>query len=70
MQFSVYVACNQYFACKVIVSLIYCIFFFCITDGRICFVVVARYEPAAKIGEKILDNVLEPIKITRKTAGI
>lgn len=36
-------------------------------NGRICFVVVARYEPAAKIGEKILDNVLEPIKANRKT---
>lgn len=39
-------------------------------NGRICFVVVARYEPAAKIGEKILDNVLEPIKANRKTASI
>jgi len=39
-------------------------------NGRICFVVVARYEPAAKIGEKILDNVLEPIKANRKTTSI
>lgn len=45
-------------------------FFACSTDGRICFVVVARYEPAVKIGEKILDNVLEPIKANRKTTSI
>lgn len=34
--------------------------------GRICFVVVARYEPSVNVGETLLDNKLEPIKVKPK----
>lgn len=34
--------------------------------GRICFVVVARYEPSVNVGETLLDNKLEPIKVKSK----
>lgn len=36
------------------------------SGGRICLVVVARYEPSVNVGETLLDNKLEPIKVKSK----
>ena len=42
------------------------LFFMSPSGGRICFVVVARYEPSVNVGETLLDNKLEPIKVKSK----
>lgn len=42
------------------------LFFISPSGRRICFVVVARYEPSVNVGETLLDNKLEPIKVKSK----
>ena len=42
------------------------LFFISPLGGRICSVVVARYEPSVNVDETLLDNKLEPIKVKSK----